>query len=522
MSVPIGAMRDRLLAKLAEKRPIETWIEVLASAHNRDLLGLIGRERPQSIGALADLAGRAQPNVSRALTSLISAKLVETNSDGRRTIPLLTPLGVEKACELKLLDRPIEPDTHGDGNHLVVTVAEGVPLVDEHDRDVIPGLFKLTLREKSASRASTVSLRTDLNELALRVLADWWRLLYRRDSAWRLGEATLNSVELDRPVTVWLHSNGRSAQFLLRDRQSEAVSLERNSFKPTADFEYALIDAFLRPLAESLRTAGRPDRPLHSMLSRIEESRDDADERAFCRVAGAFNISPYNLSNAIATDVRKVVAQFPDEDARLDFASSLAIDELQFQDDWLKRELVQHSGSNGLGVLDQLRARCARVSSNAPLPPWRLGRNCARLVRDELGLGVDRNVRGVDSVARLFGTQKFKVSEMAPGALRGFQTLEGGQPVVLVEDEGPETTAFTLCRAVGDYLVHGSETSCVADIYTERQAVGRAFAAEFLAPGEGVVRMTEEEGQSSGKIARHYGVSPYVISHQYRNYSRLQ
>lgn len=511
-------MRDRLLAKLAQPRPAETWIQVLGSPGNRDLLGLIGRERPQSIGALADLAGRAQPNVSRALTSLVSAGLVETRGDGRRTIPSLTALGLEKATDYKLLE-PI-PEIYVDEDHIVATIIEDVPSAEAQGPDLVSGLFELSVWERASSRASAAVIRTDLNQLAQRVLTDWWRMLYRRNSFWRLGEAVLQGKLSDRRVTVHIGSNGRAAEFTMRGSNGEAVSLARNGSEPIPRFENALLEAFVRPVAAGLRAAGRVDRPLHSMLARLMESRADADETAFCRVAGALDISPYELPDHVADDVRKVVSIFADEDARLDFASSLAVDELREQSDWLDREIARHATSNGLGALDRLRGRCAPTKGSAPLLPWRLGRDCARLVRKELGFGADRGVRGFAEVATLFGADGFEVSEVAPGALRGFQTMRCGEPVVFVEDEGSIPTAFTLCRAIGDYVAHGSPASCVADIYTERQAVGRAFAAEFLSPGEGVVRMAEEEGQSIGRIARHFGVSPEVVHRQYDNYSR--
>lgn len=519
MSVSIGDMRNRLLAKLAEPRPVETWVEVLASAGNRELLGLIGSEEPQSIGALADFAHRAQPNVSRALSSLVSAGLVETRGDGRRTIPRLTTLGYEKARDYNLLDLGAAPEVHVDEDHIVATVIEDVSNDDAQGPDLVPGLFELSVWERASNRASAAVIRTDLNELAQRVLTDWWRMLYRRNSFWRLGDAVLQGKLSDRRVTVHIGSNGRAAEFSLRDGNGEAVLLAGNG-EPIPRFENALLEAFVRPVAANLRVAGRVDRPLHSMLARLMESRADVDETGFCRVAGALDISPYELSDDVARDVRKVVFTFADEDARLDFASSLAVDELREQSDWLDREIARHADSNGLGALDRLRARCVPTRGSAPLLPWRLGRDCARMVRKEFGFGADRGVRGFAEVATLFGADGFEVSEVAPGALRGFQTMRRDEPVVFVEDEGSIPTAFTLCRAIGDYVAHGSPASCVADIYTERQAVGRAFAAEFLAPGEGVVRMAEEEGQSIGRIARHFGVAPEVVHRQYDNYSR--
>ena len=132
-------------------------------------------------------------------------------------------------------------------------------------------------------------------------------------------------------------------------------------------------------------------------------------------------------------------------------------------------------------------------------------------------MGPDASLTGLHHLAALFGSDAFATSSVdAPAVLRGYQSSSEAGPIVVVEDEGPERTAFTLARAIGDYLVFESRASCVADRYTDRQAVGRAFAAEFLAPAEGVVRMVED-GVPFERVARHYGTSDTVIRNQYGN-----
>lgn len=520
MTISGTEMRDRLLARLAQPRPVETWVEVLASPGNRKLLGLIARERPQSIGALSDLAGRAQPNVSRSLTALVNSGLVETRIEGRRTVPVLTTLGLEKAREYGLLEAPTPSTLHVDQDRVIATIIKSSSTARKVESESVTGLFELSVWERSSRQPSAAILKSDLNALALRVVADWWRMLYRRDSLWRLGEATLQSAQLDRRIVVLIGSNGRDAELTLREEGGNAVPLARNGAEPIARFENALLDGFLHPVAAHLRLTGRVDRPLHSLLARLMESREDDQEAEFCRVAGALDLSPYDLPDSVSAEIRRVIETFIDEDARLDFASSLAVDELREQSEWLERQVNLHSDTNGFSVLDQLRKSCTPIGSGTPFVPWRLGRDCARLVRKALNLAPDHGVRGVAEVAKLFGADRFALSEMAPGALRGFQVTKDEEQVVLVEDEGSIATAFTLCRAIGDYVAHGSSTAVVADLYTQRQAVGRAFAAEFLAPGEGVVSMAEDEGQPTGRIARHYGVAPEVVHHQYANHSR--
>jgi predicted transcriptional regulator len=49
----------------------------LLTLENLRLLRLIHHRKPDSVGALCQLSGRAQPNISRSLASLGEAKLVK-------------------------------------------------------------------------------------------------------------------------------------------------------------------------------------------------------------------------------------------------------------------------------------------------------------------------------------------------------------------------------------------------------------------------------------------------------------
>ena len=59
----------------------------LLTPQNRELLAVIRDKKPQSIAELAELTGRAQPNLTRTLGKLEAAGLVHFESDKRRKIP---------------------------------------------------------------------------------------------------------------------------------------------------------------------------------------------------------------------------------------------------------------------------------------------------------------------------------------------------------------------------------------------------------------------------------------------------
>jgi DNA-binding transcriptional ArsR family regulator len=82
------ALRERLLGRRASApAPSADGFKALATPGNRELLILIALRRPRSISELSEFADRAQPNVSRSLTALIHAGLVEVRSEGRLSVP---------------------------------------------------------------------------------------------------------------------------------------------------------------------------------------------------------------------------------------------------------------------------------------------------------------------------------------------------------------------------------------------------------------------------------------------------
>ncbi|KRB81072.1 hypothetical protein ASE07_24880 [Noviherbaspirillum sp. Root189] len=62
----------------------------LLNQENRHLLDVIDTQHPQSVAQLAELVQRAEPNVSRTLSKLVEAGIVEmVNGEGRTKIPRL-------------------------------------------------------------------------------------------------------------------------------------------------------------------------------------------------------------------------------------------------------------------------------------------------------------------------------------------------------------------------------------------------------------------------------------------------
>ncbi|HEV7434787.1 MAG TPA: helix-turn-helix domain-containing protein [Pseudorhizobium sp.] len=515
-TISANAMRDRLLHRLNAPPKVADWIRVLGVPGHREVLGLIARHEPKSIGALAELAGRAQPNVSRTLSALAHAGLIRVIASGRRSIPQITEAGAERARELNLLQE--EPDISArpapEPATLFSVTFDGN---GDADSDVIAGQLTTLLWTAGSPERTAARATTDLDTLGQRLLENWWRLLYRRDAPFRLWDF---SIEEQAGAPYALLATVFGAQIILQARggNGRTLDLERGSKAFTiAAFEQLLLDEILHPIAAHHWLCARSARPLHALLGRVEDSRSQLAERLFCRTAGALGVSPYDLDDVRAAQIRDLIALIPDEDARLDFSSAVLAAALEESQLWTRRELDQFRQRNALPMLARLRAEC-QSNRNPTVRPYRQGYNMAANARASLKLAKDKPVGGLNGLARLLGAgEGFGLSVEAPGSLRAFQSINGEVPVIIVENEGPYSSAFVLARAIGDFIAFGDRASCVADLYTDRQAVGRAFAAEFMAPRESVVHMIEMEDQPVAAVADHFGVLPSVVHRQYQN-----
>lgn len=516
--ISASAMRDRLLARVQAPPKADDWVRVLGVPGHRELLLLIARHSPPSIGALAELARRAQPNVSRTLSALVSAGLVEVISSGRRSIPQITEVGASRVRELGLLEADEEPSVAAvQTNDLFMVDVDEASASKDTSKDEIKGELTSWLWLSSSRERIAARTLSDLDELGRRLLENWWRILYRRDAPFRLWDFALED-QAGSSFSLLATAVGARISLQARGGNGRTLELERGSkFFAVTVFEDHLLDEILRPLAAHHWLMGRSARPLHAMLGRVEDSRSQPAERAFCRTAGALGLAPYDLADARATQIRDLLNLIVDEEARLDFSSAVLADALGEGQLWTSKQLEQFRQRNAMPVLTRLRANC-KCNMNASIRPYRRGEELARDARTILKLAEDQSVGGIEGMSKLLGADSvIGLSPEAPGSLRGFQSLQGDVPTFIVEDEGPRPSAFVLARGIGDFIAFGSRASCVADLYTDRQAVGRAFAAEFMAPRAAVVHMIEQDDQPIAQIADHFGVSTSVVHRQYEN-----
>ena len=166
--------------------------------------------------------------------------------------------------------------------------------------------------------------------------------------------------------------------------------------------------------------------------------------------------------------------------------------------------------------LADIASEVRAIVSVAGLRPYQQGLALAKGVRRQLRLSPDCSTGGLEGLATLFGAPGYMTSADGPGQLLGFQACDEGVPTVVVGRGQGDAPVFALARGIGDHLAFGSRKAPISDIHSDRQAVGRAFAAEMLAPSEAVVAMIQD-GQGIQRVARHFGTSTWVVRHQFGN-----
>jgi predicted transcriptional regulator len=149
----------------------------LLTPENRELLATIRDRKPQSISELAEITGRAQPNLTRTLAKLETVGFVRMRLVERRKVPTasvrtlhveIDPFSQNDRLEIKTTKQPGLDDRHRDkdgeisrkhGNTLVSTLRQ------TYGKDFAPGIsgnVRLSKVLRRLDEPSLSHLRRDL------------------------------------------------------------------------------------------------------------------------------------------------------------------------------------------------------------------------------------------------------------------------------------------------------------------------------------------------------------------------
>jgi len=243
----------------------------------------------------------------------------------------------------------------------------------------------------------------------------------------------------------------------------------------------------------------------------------DDEEGAFCRAVARLGLDPYSVDDQVAADVLEVVANLPAEVAG-DFLDNANPRALRRAEMWTLRALdvATTAAAKARNTLQPLYEAASTDLSGSPVyseRPWTTGYRMARQVRQAL------QVPSID---------RFDISPWVGKTTYG-RDSGGIQGVAAVAQDrcgivqGDSRTSFGQARALGRVLNRPQQHSFIlsaARSFDER--VAGAFAAELLAPADGILQALEALGgrhddAALEAVARRFGVSPLVIRHQYEN-----
>lgn len=374
--------------------------------------------------------------------------------------------------------------------------------------------------------------------LAEGIATDWWSLFggrgrWRSLRAYRSG-FVLPGLRLAFDGAAFLivgerrHGDGEEPRL----REVGAVALSREAAE-------SALSAFVERVVERLAAEGVEGSEVALRWARVSESRADPHTRAFCEAAGALDADPYAIGEAEAALIEGAADLLRGE-ALMEYLAGLGR--------WAR------SVSRGAGARDAARARALeslrrvdrRAAQRARLPALRdvgdglgevarrragecataPGYRAARAFRAALGVAPEAALAPVRALAATLGGRKF-----APVRdLYGVQAVvcRDGEVRIHLRERGRgqgarKAQTFAFARAIGDAVCYPATGRSVVNHLHEagRQAAGRAFAAELLAPVEKVLDMVDA-GRDVDEIANAFNVSSRVVAGQIDDRDRIR
>jgi hypothetical protein len=380
----------------------------------------------------------------------------------------------------------------------------------------------VTRVEEQRSGSSRRSIYCSLYPLAEWIAYNWWLLIAdarpaasHRDGQW--SGMVRHNVQSAGDGFVWpdlaiIPQGRRSLILWRRDRSPRAHSPVRYltdgeefvNAQELTDQLANLVDAVIGRLAED----GIHRTPLHEEWGAITSA--DAEERAFCIAAARLGLDPYSDGHESAETILAASQDLPAE-IMGDFLDGVDIDGIRDATDWVRRGIaVAQANRSALPEILRHRDRPADAGPRGA-PPWVTGWQQAKEVRSRLGIGPTESA----------DVEMWLRPEIAQARYSGLHALgtDASSVVVMPRPQRNEAQRFTLARALWHMTVRRDPLFLVTAAYTEQQRIERAFAAELLAPAEGINRMlaARADDEDLTGIAAEFRVSPMVIYHQVTN-----
>ena len=241
------------------------------------------------------------------------------------------------------------------------------------------------------------------------------------------------------------------------------------------------------------------------------------------KAAGGLGLDPYDVSDDDAALIEESATLF-DGEPLLEFLAGLRVPAVGRDAlDWIRRSENRPRHKSRLPALDRVREAVPNSSGADSDRPWARGYRCARAARRRLDLSRNDRFPSVSALTKRLGAPNFGTAPFVPGIHALVRSDDGGTQVHLRRAGNGARALFALGRAMGDAIANPpAGRSAINDLHNApRQACGRAFAAEFLAPVDEVLSM-RGDGLDTDSIADAFGVSTEVVEHQTENAGRIR
>ncbi len=353
---------------------------------------------------------------------------------------------------------------------------------------------------------------------------DWWTLFGGRDRHVSLMRHRSGYIM----PNVVLSFDGAAFEVSAQQREYKDNNVRfwagPNEVMDRACAEISL-SSFIETVIERLDERKVWDSGLAQRWRRVLASRQDADEQAFCEAAGALGRDPYAMDDAAADTIEQAGRFFEGEPLSEFLAGARSADHRRLLE-WVA-ETRQRPREHSL--LPDLKALAAAASKAAPAQEmeksWSLGYRRARAARAAMHMKSSQKFLGYKKLAKALGASAYEPAANVDGIR--LLRCDSSENVHLHlrghgESAGETAHLFTLARGVGDAVCFPDARSApVNDLrFAYRQAAGRAFAAEFLAPLHEIQAM-HADGRDPMTIANEFCVMPTLIERQLENADRI-
>lgn len=370
-------------------------------------------------------------------------------------------------------------------------------------------------------------LTIGLVSLAEGLARDWWSIFGSRDRVHRLIRHRMGfivpSIEFSYDGEMF---KVQAPQHFYKNPDIRFFHAGPEEMK-RVDAE-ATLGGFIGDVLDRLRAKEIEQSTLELRWDRVRNSLADPDERAFCEAAGALLLDPYQIEEGAAALIENAGAYFSNE-LLIEFLAGVASQQnkdaaVQWVDAVDKRK-------NYTSVLNDLGGLSRQIAQDVPSafgePSWAQGYKCARRAQALLDVKSGHRPKSVTELARKLGSPGFRSTPGVPG-VRALIANDNDRVHIHLKSRAKagqharEGALFAFARAIGDVICFpGTAYAVVNDLHhARRQAAGRAFAAEFLAPIDEVLSM-KADGLEVSSIADEFMVSTEVIERQLENQQRI-